>query len=343
MAAMDPVRIGILGAARIAPGAMIAPAHEAGHRVVAVAARDIDRAKEFAARHGVERAVGSYAELVADPDVEVVYNPLPNGLHAPWNLRALAAGKHVLTEKPSASNAVEAGRVRELVDQTGLVFMEGFHYLHHPALARVKELLADGAIGDVTRVESQMKVPAPPDHDVRWQAHLAGGSTMDLGCYSLHVIRHLGRSVPQVFGGEPTLVAASGRARAGSPDVDEALTAELVYPNGIAAIAVSDMAAEERSFGLSVTGSRGSLWLANFCSPQNDDRLIVRTGGGEVVEHVGTRPSYAYQLDAFADMLRGGEPVVWADAADALTHMELIDAVYRAAGFEPRQTTEIGG
>lgn len=342
MAAMDPLRIGILGAARIAPGALIAPAHKAGHRIVAVAAREEGRARDFAAKHGVERTVGSYAELVDDPEVEVVYNPLPNGLHAPWNIQALRAGKHVLTEKPSASNAVEAARVRDVVEQTGLVFLEGFHYLHHPALGRVKQLLAAGVIGDVTRVESQMTVPAPPDQDVRWQADLAGGSTMDLGCYSLHVLRHLGRALPDVFGGEPTLVDAHGRARAGSPGIDEAITARLAYPNGIAAVAVSDMAARERSFALSVTGTAGSLWLANFCSPQNDDRLVIRTGDGEVTEHVGTRPSYAYQLDAFAAMVRGGEPVVWADASDALTQMELIDSVYQAAGFEPRLTTEIG-
>ena len=109
----EPLRIGILGAARITERSLVAPARASGHRLVAVAARDRSRAEAFAAAHGVERTLGSYADLLADPEVDVVYNPLANGLHGPWNLAALTAGKHVLSEKPSASNAEEAEEVRE--------------------------------------------------------------------------------------------------------------------------------------------------------------------------------------------------------------------------------------
>jgi predicted dehydrogenase len=132
----EPLRIGVLGAARIAAVAIVDPAHTTGDRLVAVAARDRRRAEAFAATHGVERVLDSYAEVVADPEVEVVYNPLANGLHGPWNLAAIAAGKHVLSEKPSASNAEEAREVRDAATAAGVTLLEGFHYLYHPVTRR---------------------------------------------------------------------------------------------------------------------------------------------------------------------------------------------------------------
>ena len=155
-----PLRIGLLGAARIAALAIVDPAHTTGDRLVAVAARDRRRAEAFAAMHGVERVLDTYADVVADPEVEVVYNPLANGLHGPWNLAAVAAGKHVLTEKPSASNATEAREVRDAATAAGMTLLEGFHYLYHPVTRRLHELLATGAL-------------------------------MDLGCYALHAHRML--------------------------------------------------------------------------------------------------------------------------------------------------------
>ena len=126
------LRIGVLGASRIAELAIVGPAQELGHRLVAVAARDPQRAKAFAEKHGVERVLASYDDVINDPEVDVVYNPLANALHAPWNLAAVAAGKPVLTEKPFARNRAEAQRVAEAADAAGITVMEGFHYLFHP-------------------------------------------------------------------------------------------------------------------------------------------------------------------------------------------------------------------
>lgn len=126
-----PAADSILGASRIAENAMIKPATATGHRLVAVAARDPERARAYAAQHGIERVVGSYAELISDPEVDVVYNALPNSLHGPWNLAAVQAGKHVLTEKPFSSNAVEARAVAEAARVSGVTLLEGFHYLFH--------------------------------------------------------------------------------------------------------------------------------------------------------------------------------------------------------------------
>ncbi|MFK4101292.1 Gfo/Idh/MocA family protein [Streptomyces sp. NPDC019531] len=330
----EPLRIGVLGAARIAELSIVGPARAGGHRLVAVAARDRDRAEAFAATHGVERVAGSYADLVSDPEVEVVYNPLANSLHGPWNLAALRAGKHVLTEKPSASNTEEATEVHEAVAKAGTVFMEGFHYLFHPVITRLHELLDSGELGDLRHVEAMVAMPAPPDSDVRWSLPLAGGALMDLGCYSLHALRMLA----PWGGGAPRLVAASGGERAGAPGVDEWLYADLEFPGGATGTARCHMAYHKWQMDLRVVGTRGEATVKNFVQPHLDDRVVVRTAAGERAEELGRRSSYTYQLEAFAAHLRHGAPLVL-DADDALTTMRFIDECYGAAGFAVRPRT----
>lgn len=327
----EPLRIGVLGAARITENSLIGPARSTGHRVVAVAARDRSRAQAYAAAHGVERVADSYADLLADPEVEVVYNPLANGLHGPWNLAALAAGKHVLSEKPSASNAEEAAEVREASAKAGTVFMEAFHYLFHPVTRRLQEILESGELGELRHVETLVAVPAPPDTDPRWSLELAGGAVMDLGCYSLHALRML---APWA-GGAPRLVSARGGERAGAPGVDEWLDADLAFPGGATGSARCHMAYDELEMSCRIVGSRGEATAPNFVLPHRDDRVVVRTPDGERTERLGTRSSYTYQLEAFAARVREGAPLPL-DADDALATMTLIDECYRAAGFEPR-------
>jgi predicted dehydrogenase len=188
---MEPLRVGILGAARITELALIKPAKITGTRLVAVAARDTTRATAFAELHGIDRVHASYLDVINDPEVEAIYNPLANSLHAPWNKAALAAGKHVFTEKPSASNATEAQEVAAQVGATDRQFFEGFHYLWHPLITRLHAILASGELGELRRVETVMDMPAPDAADPRWSAELAGGALMDLGCYSLHSMRIL--------------------------------------------------------------------------------------------------------------------------------------------------------
>ncbi|MEV6028427.1 Gfo/Idh/MocA family oxidoreductase [Streptomyces sp. NPDC052036] len=327
----EPLRIGVLGAARITELALVGPARAGGHRLVAVAARDRDRAGAFAARHGVERVVDSYADLVADPEVEVVYNPLANGLHGPWNLAALQAGKHVLTEKPSASNAEEAAEVREAAAKAGTVFMEGFHYLFHPVTRRLHELLDSGELGDLRHVEAMVAIPAPAADDIRWSLPLAGGALMDLGCYSLHALRML---APWA-GGVPRLVAARGGERDGAPGVDEWLYADLEFPGGASGTARCHMAYHTGQMSCRIVGTHGEVTAVNFVQPHRDDRVVVRTAAGERTEELGRRSSYAYQLDAFTARLRRGVPPAL-DAGDALTTMRLIDECYQSAGFPVR-------
>ena len=174
------LRIGILGAARIAPAALVKPASASSEvDVVAVAARSLERAQAFAAKHDIPRAHSSYEALLADPDVDAVYNPLPNGLHGRWTRAALEAGKHVLCEKPFTANAAEAREIALLAADSDRVVMEAFHYRYHPLALRAEEIIASGELGALQRVETALSFPLPKFSDIRYDYDLAGGATMD--------------------------------------------------------------------------------------------------------------------------------------------------------------------
>lgn len=318
------LRIGVLGASRIAESAIVEPAADLGHRLVAVAARDQVRAKAFADKYGVERVVPTYQDVVDDPDVDVIYNPLANALHAPWNLAAVANGKPVLTEKPFARNREEAARVAAAAEAAGVAVMEGFHYLFHPGNRRALTLAGDGTLGELTRVEVRMGMPAPQAGDPRWSLDLAGGALMDLGCYGLHVLRRFGT---------PTVVSATAVER--TPGVDERFDAEVVFPSGLTGLTANSMVEDEFSFTLRVSGTHGDVFVHNFIKPRDDDRVTLRTRDGTTTEHFGTRASYTYQLEAFAAHVLQGAPLPL-DPADAVANMALIDETYRAAGMQPR-------
>ena len=334
--APDPLRIGVLGAARIAELAIVKPARATGHRLVAVAARDRRRGEDFAQRHGVERALGSYAEVLADSEVEAIYNPLANALHGPWNLAAIRAGKPVLSEKPFASNTEEARAVRDAAAAAGVTVMEGFHYLYHPVTRRLHELLDRGELGEFRAAEIDMFMPAPDERDPRWSYELAGGALMDIGCYSLHAHRVL---APWA-GGPPQVVAARGAERAGHPGVDEWLDADLEFPGGASGRMRCHMAADHRQYRCRIIGSRGEATALNFVEPHQDDRVVVTTAAGTRTEALGRRSSYTYQLEAFAAHLREGAPVP-TGADDAVANMQLIDDCYRAAGLSRRGEKEM--
>ena len=327
----EPLRIGVLGAARIAERGIVVPAEATGARLVAIAARDRVRAEEYARAHGIERVLPSYADVLADPEVEAVYNPLPNALHGPWNRAAIAAGRHVLSEKPFASNADEAAEVSDAARRAGVTVMEGFHYLYHPVMRRMLELVSSGELGDVLHVEATLVMLPPDDADPRWSLELAGGALMDLGYYGLHALR----SLAAWTGGEPVPRAARAGERAGSPGVDEELTAELTFPSGATGTVRCSMAHPERDFSLRIVGTRAEAIAPGFVEPHLDDRVLVRTPAGTSTEHLGTRSSYTFQLEAFRAAVRQGTPVA-TGPDDAVATMRLIDKCYELAGLAHR-------
>ena len=331
---MEPLRFGALGAARISENALILPSRITGDRLVAVAARDRGRAEEYAQRHGFERVLDDYQAVIDDPEVQVVYNPLANGLHAPWNLRAVEAGKHVLSEKPYASNAEEARRVRDAAAAAGVHVVEAFHYRYHPVQERMIELAGNGEIGDVVYVEGRMLMPPPASGDLRWDFDVAGGGLMDVGCYAVHGLRDLAG----LLGGEPAVVGARAGEIPASPGIDAWLAADLVYPNGVPAHIESSMTHGVLDFSLRIVGSKGEAYAPAFVLPHTDDRVIVTVGTEQRVEELGRRSTYTYMLEALRRLVRAGEPMI-TDADDAVVTMQIIDDIYTAAGMPLRPVT----
>jgi predicted dehydrogenase len=324
-----PLRIGVLGAARIAPMALIKPAKaNTDVQVTAVAARDASRAQAFATKHGIARVHDSYETLIADPDIDAVYNPLPNGLHGRWTRAALAAGKHVLCEKPFTANAAEAREIADLATQSDRVVMEAFHYRYHPLALRVEEIIASGELGKLERVEAALCFPLPKFSDIRYNYSLAGGATMDAGCYAVHMVR--------TFGGEtPEVVSAQAKLR--DPQVDRAMTAELRFAGGhTGRVRCSMWSSRLLEISAHVVGDRGELRVLNPVTPQFFHRLSVRSTDGKRVERFSRRASYAYQLDAFAAAVLRGEPVKTTPEG-AVENMTVIDGIYRAAGLPLRE------
>jgi len=332
--ARKPLRIGILGAAGIAPRAIVFPAHATSHQLVAVGARDKSRAEEFAKQYQIKKAYGSYQEVIDDPDVDVIYNALHNGAHAPWNIKALAAGKHVLSEKPSVSNAAEAKEVLAATNKSGKVFMEAFHYYYHPMFQRLLTIIKSGEIGEVIKVESALLTPTPDKSDLRMQFALAGGSLMEVGCYALHSQRMISQLISD---GEPTIVKTDSNAADG--EVDTKLYIQLKYPNGVSGLARGDMETPVFNAPLTVTGSKGSVHLPNFVSAL-DPRVIVDLAGNKRVEHMPSLSTYTYQLLAFAEAVDLGKALK-TDAKDALVQATLIDAAYLAANLPIRPSFKI--
>jgi predicted dehydrogenase len=324
------LRLGILGAARIAPSSVIRPAAQSTEvDVVAVAARDAQRAKDFAAKHHIAKAYAGYAELLADPDVDAVYNPLPNGLHGRWTLAALAAGKHVLCEKPFTANAAEAREVAVAAARTDRVVMEAFHYRYHPLAARMAEIVGSGELGTLREIRTSVCFPLPRFSDIRYRFDLAGGALMDAGCYAVHLAR--------LLGGEPEVVTA--KATMHTANVDRAMRAGLTFPGGhTGVVRCSLWSSDVLRVAATAIGSRGTMSVLNPLAPQLFHRLTVRSQDARRTERLSRRASYAYQLDAFAGAVLRGEPNL-TGPDDSVATMTVIDAIYRAAGLPLREPT----
>ena len=325
------IRIGILGAARIAPRGIVTPANELlGTEVVAVASRDLSRARDFAAEHSIPMAFGSYAELIARDDIDLVYIPLPPSAHLEWCTAALANGKHVLVEKPFANNAEDAAQMAAAARASGRHLMEGFHYRFHPLFQQALAALRSGAIGRIRHIEAVFNVALPNKAgELRYIEELGGGALMDLGCYCLHWIR-------TVAGDEPTVVNAA--ARCITPGVDIEIEAELAFTSGPTATLKCSMQPEdgELTRRLRVQGDKGLLDFENPVSPHAGATLAVESDTPSTPQIVaGGESTFHFQLRHVMDVIEGrAQPVTGGE--DAVNNMGAIDAIYRAAGLRPR-------
>jgi predicted dehydrogenase len=324
------IRIGILGAASIVPMALTNPAKSVPEvQVLAISSRDLSRAYRFAKKHHIPRVHQTYNALLADHDIDAIYNPLPNSLHAEWTIKALKAGKHVLCEKPFASNAEEAQAMALVARETGLVLSEAFAYRYHPLTARVKQIIDSGALGKIRHLDAEFSFLLPSHNNIRFQFALGGGALMDAGCYPVSLIRYLAGAEPRVEQAE---------AHLNRPQVDQKMSADLSFEDGRTARVTCGLRSPKlfRSI-LRVEGEAGSLSVLSPFQPHVFHRLTVKKSGKTVKERVPGDNSYTLQLRAFTKAIRRGTKLN-TDPADALGNMCVIDAIYEKAGLKKRGT-----
>jgi predicted dehydrogenase len=325
---MSKVSWGVLGVAQIAVEKVI-PAMQLGtvSRVDAIASRDIEKAKHAAAALGIERSYGSYEELLADPAIEAIYNPLPNELHVPWTLRALEAGKHVLCEKPIALNANEARALVAARAREGKHVAEAFMVRFHPQWRRVQELVGSGAIGRPRAIHSFFSYHLLDPTNIRNKPP-GGGALYDIGCYAIATARH-------VFGAQPIRVA--GRIdRDPTMGVDRLVSALAEFPDGrhLTFTCATQLSSHQR---VTISGDKGRIEIAVPINapPDRPTRIMIDDGadlfgGSARIEEFAVCDQFTIQCDSFSRAVRG-EAALEFPIEDAIDNMRVIDAIFRAA------------
>jgi xylose dehydrogenase (NAD/NADP) len=309
------LRWGLLSTARINDKLL----ESGGAAFVAVASRDAGRAAEYARETGLARAHGSYEDLLADPEVDAIYNSLPNALHVPWSIRALEAGKHVLCEKPMSRHPADVERAFDVAEREGLVLAEAFMWRHHPQLAKARELIAAGAIGTPLLLRAVFSYPTPAADNVRMQRELDGGGLMDVGCYCISGCRALAGAEPERVYGEQVL---------GGDGIDVGFAATLRFPGDVLATLDCGMSFAERD-ELEAIGTEGSLFLDD---PWHGRQAMIEYRRDGQVERIdpGAANSYALELADFEAAVAGERsPLLGRD--DALGQARTIAALYRSA------------
>jgi predicted dehydrogenase len=329
-----PVKIGILGCAAVADYGLIGPARNVvGACIQAVASRDAARGAAFAARHGIADVMG-YDEMIAAPGLDAIYIPLPNALHYEWCLRAMAAGKAVLCEKPLTSNADEAVALLRAAEFYGARVMEAVHWRYHPLARRMMEIVTSGVLGDLTRVDVEFLIPAKmlAADNIRFSYQLGGGCAMDAGFYCINLIR--------LVLGEPIAVSRAV-ATIIRPEIDGAMRVEMRHRDGAASGFYCSHIHEGDTLVVTaqISGTKGELLVEEPFMPQLGNYLALTVGGETTREEMTARPTYEFQLEAFVAFARDGVPPL-APLADSVANMRVLDDVYGAAGMARRGKTE---
>ena len=324
---MEPVRFGIISTAKIGVERVIPAMMQGQHaKIEAIASRDLDRAKAVADKFGIPKAYGSYQDLLNDPEIEAVYNPLPNHLHVPISMEAARAGKHVLCEKPLALDAKEAETLIDVRDETGVILAEAFMVRHHPQWQKTRELIRNGRIGDLRAIQACFSYMNLDPSNVRNQADIGGGGLYDIGCYPIVTSRY-------IFGSEP--VRALGLLdRDPNFQTDRLCSAILHFPEGQAQFVCSTQLVPQQRMQILGTEGRIDLDIPFTPLPEETSRILVDDG-----RHRGFANSeeflfedvnqYTLQGDHFARVIRGQTTLEF-PLEDAVKNMLVIDAIYRS-------------
>jgi predicted dehydrogenase len=315
---MDPVRWGILSTADINKKLLAGAAESAEVDVVAVGSRDLARAQEFARRRGIPRAYGSYDELLADPDVEAVYIPLPNTMHSEWSIRSVEAGKHVLCEKPMSRHTSDVEAAFDAAERSGRLLSEAFMYRHHPQTARLVELVGQGAIGELRLVRSAFSYALFDEQNIRLRTDVEGGALMDVGCYCV--------SGSRLLAGEPESVF--GRAYVGPTGTDWVFTGSLRFAHDVLGVFDCGTTLTGRD-ELEAIGTEGSLFLDDPWHCNEPEIELRREGRVERIETQRGNP-YRLELENLGAAIRGeARPLL--GRADAVAQSRVIEALFGSA------------
>ncbi|KDR79708.1 hypothetical protein GALMADRAFT_265998 [Galerina marginata CBS 339.88] len=358
----DALRFGILGAAKVAPIAFIIPAISHPEVIVAaIACRRKGKGKKFGKSHSIPTVYSgpnAYQQLIDDPSIDAVYNPLPNNLHYEWTIKALRAGKHVLLEKPSSDVKSDTVAMFDLAEEKGLVLLEAFHYRFHPSVQRVKAILDSGELGAIKSIKAELCLTkgAIRSNNIRYDYELGGGGFMDGGGYVVSVSRYLmGGNPTSVVSAQPTSVFRK------DPRIDDGITAVLAFPGDkTAEVTCNIQLAGWGPFGIiprlprlsfTVTAEGGTIGLNQFVVPHIYHSITVKPTSkrtrvekhfvhpqGSGAEQTGEAwwSTYRYQLEAFVDKVKSRTPQAWFDAQDSIDNVEWIENVYKKSGLGSR-------
>jgi len=314
---------GLLSTAKINNAILAAAPHSTRGRLLGIASRDGQRARAYALEHQLERAYGSYAAMLDDPEIHIIYNGLPNGLHAEWTIKALEAGKHVLCEKPFAVTLAEVDAMHAAAQANGRVVTEAFMYRHHPQTLKIKELIDAGTIGRVrlARMAFSFSLMGAPGN-VRWNRDLVGGSIWDVGCYPISLARYLFGAPSAVQGWQVT----------GASGVDETFVATLEFPGGQIAQFDSSFNMPFRSYA-EIVGETGRLWVDLPFQPSRPGaKLTLHRGDQAEVIALDNPNMYWLEMEDLHDAILGGQPRV--TPAETRGHIEtilqLLESAHRA-------------
>ena len=327
---MEPVSWGVLSTADIGLSKVI-PAMRAAEisRVDAIASRSLESARRAAEDLDIPKAFGSYEDLLADPDIEAVYIPLPNHLHLEWTKAAAAAGKHILCEKPLAMTSDQAREMVEACESAGVLLMEAFMYRLHPLWAKVRELVDTRAIGEVGSIQTVFSYFNDDPTNIRNIPEVGGGALFDIGCYAINVARML-------FGSEPTAVKASIR-RDESLGTDVVTSALLDFGGRHSTFTCSTQLEPEQRVDIHGDAGRLVVEIPFNIPPDRPTKVIQVAGGASPVSpafEIHELPSanqYTIQADAFSRAIRAGDPAPTAPS-DAVANIEVIERIFADAG-----------
>jgi predicted dehydrogenase len=275
MTSPDRVRWGIIGTANIARAVFLPGLRQAGGDAAAVAGREAGRAGQFARDNGIGRAVTGYQALIDDPDIDALYIPLPNALHAEWTIRALRAGKPVLSEKPLCGTLADTERTLAAARQTGTLLWEAFAFPFHSQLAQIRQLIADGTIGELMEIKSNFHFSVTRPDNIRYSRDLQGGALLDVGCYPI-------RLAAELFG--PAHQSAWATAIRGGQDVDVDIWGALGYPGGRRLLLSCGFGRGYDAF-TTIEGTAGQIHVTNPFHPGPGDSYTVKTGRDEPRRH----------------------------------------------------------